>query len=54
MGLFFNAKNNKEKRASVVMPFSNTKDIANATLEATTALFVQKHVHIPARASSFF
>ena len=46
MGLFFNAKNNKEKWASVVMPSSNGKDIPTATLEAATALFVQQHVRI--------
>ena len=54
MGLFFNAKNNKEKWASVVMPSSNAKEIPTATLEAATALFVQQHVRILAESIRLF
>lgn len=54
MGLFFNAKNNKEKWSSVVMPSSNAKEIPTATLEAATALFVQQHVRILAESIRLF
>ena len=54
MGLFFNAKNNKEKWASVVMPSSNAKEIPTATLEAATALFIQQHARILAESIRLF